>query len=59
MTALQSTIPTLTRLSLHRCLQRYGISRLPEVEGEATAKTKFKSYPIGFFHIYLAEVRTA
>jgi hypothetical protein len=57
--ALQPTIPTLTRSSLHRCLQRHGISRLPEVEGEATAKTKFKSYPIGFFHIDLAEVRTA
>ena len=31
--ALQPTIPTLTRSSLHRCLQRHGISRLPEVEG--------------------------
>lgn len=57
--ALQPTIPTLTRSSLHRCLQRHGISRLPEVEGEQPAKTKFKSYPIGFFHIDLAEVRTA
>src|ERR671927_1690175 len=49
--ALQATIPHLTRSSLHRCLQRHGISRLPEVEGEATPKKKFKSYPIGFFHI--------
>ena len=57
--ALQPTIPTLTRSSLHRCLQRHGISRLPEVEGETPVKTKFKSYPIGFFHIDLAEVRTA
>jgi transposase-like protein len=57
--ALQPTIPSLTRSSLHRCLQRHGISRLPEVEGETIAKTKFKSYPIGFFHIDLAEVRTA
>ena len=32
--ALQSTIPHLTRSSLHRCLQRHGISRLPEVEGD-------------------------
>jgi transposase len=31
--ALQPTIPHLTRSSLHRCLQRHGISRLPEVEG--------------------------
>ena len=26
--ALQATIPSLTRSSLHRCLQRHGISRL-------------------------------
>src|SRR5687768_443052 len=29
--ALQPTIPHLTRSSLHRCLQRHGISRLPEM----------------------------
>jgi transposase-like protein len=56
--ALQATIPDLTRSSLHRCLQRHGISRLPEVEGEKTAKRKFKTYPLGYFHIDLAEVRT-
>ena len=32
--ALQATLPHLTRSSLHRCLQRHGISRLPEVDGE-------------------------
>src|SRR5260370_22433530 len=32
--ALQATIPQLTRFSLHRCLERHGISRLPEVEGD-------------------------
>jgi transposase InsO family protein len=57
--ALQPTIPHLTRSSLHRCLQRHGISQLPQVEGEASAKRKFKTYPIGFFHIDIAEVRTA
>jgi transposase InsO family protein len=57
--ALQPTIPHLTRSSLHRCLQRHGISRLPEVEGDKPAKKKFKRYPIGFFHIDIAEVRTA
>jgi hypothetical protein len=57
--ALQPTIPHLTRSSLHRCLQRNGISRLPQVEGEASAKRKFKAYPIGYFHIDIAEVRTA
>ena len=30
--ALQATIPHLTRSSLHRCLQRHGISQLPKIE---------------------------
>ncbi len=57
--ALQATIPHLTRSALHRCLQRHGISRLPETEGDKPAKKKFKAYPIGYFHIDIAEVRTA
>jgi transposase-like protein len=58
--ALQATIPLLTRSSLHRCLQRHGISRLPEVTGDKEPKKKkFKTYPIGYFHIDIAEVRTA
>ena len=57
--ALQATIPHLTRSSLHRCLQRHGISRLPDVEGDKRPKRKFRSYPIGFFHIDIAEVQTA
>jgi transposase InsO family protein len=56
--ALQPTIPHLTRSSLHRCLQRHGIGRLPDVEGDKPARRKFKSYPIGYFHIDIAEVRT-
>ncbi len=56
--ALQATIPHLTRSSLHRCLQRHGISRLPEVGGDKPRKQAFKAYPIGFFHIDIAEVRT-
>ena len=56
--ALQPTIPHLTRSSLHRCLQRHGISRLPDVEGDKPVKKKFKTYSIGFFHIDIAEVRT-
>jgi hypothetical protein len=46
LSSLQASIPTPPRSALHRCLQRHDISRLPEVEGETTAKTKFKSYPI-------------
>src|ERR1700726_1298521 len=56
--ALQPTIPNPPRSSLHRCLQRHGISRLPQVEGDAPDKRKFKPYPIGYFHIDIAEVRT-
>jgi transposase InsO family protein len=56
--ALQATIPHLTRSSLHRCLQRHEISRLPEVEGDKPDKRKFKTYPLGYFHIDIAEVRT-
>lgn len=55
--ALQSSIPNLTRSSLHRCLQRHGISRLPDV-GDKPVKKKFKHYPIGYFHIDIAEVCT-
>src|SRR5271167_4548383 len=57
--ALQPTITHLTRSSCHRCLQRHGISQLPQVEGEVSAKRKYKPYPIGYFHIDIAEVRTA
>ncbi len=57
--SLQATIPHLTRSSLHRCLQRHGISRLPDIEGDKPAKKTFKAYPIGFFHIDIAEVQTA
>lgn len=56
--ALQATIPHLTRSSLHRLFQRHDISRLPEVEGTKTPRKKFKAYPIGYFHIDIAEVRT-
>src|SRR6201993_4988170 len=56
--ALQATIPHLTRSSLHRCLQRHGISRLPDVEYGKGIKRKFRTYPIGYFHIDIAEVRT-
>src|SRR5438874_4889520 len=57
--ALQPTIPHLTRSSLHRCLQRHGISRLPEVGGSKPPKKTFKAYPIGYFHIDIAELQTA
>jgi transposase-like protein len=57
--ALQPTIPNLSRSALHRRPQRHDISRLPEVGGDKPAKKRFKRYPIGYFHIDLAKVRTA
>lgn len=57
--ALQPSIPHLTRSALHRCLQRHGISRLPDVEGYKPKRQRFKRYPIGFFHMDIAEVQTA
>jgi hypothetical protein len=56
--ALQPAIPHLTRSSLHHCLQRHGISQLPEVDSDKPVRKKFKTYPIGFFHIDIAEVQT-
>ncbi len=56
--ALQPTIPQLTRSALHRCLQRHGISRLPDVDGDKPKRQRFKRYPIGFFHLDIAEVQT-
>jgi transposase InsO family protein len=56
--ALQATLPHLTRSALHRCLKRHGMNHLPEMTGDKPQKKKFKSYPIGYFHIDIAEVRT-
>ncbi|MBY3468757.1 hypothetical protein HFN80_33085 [Rhizobium laguerreae] len=72
LNALQPTIPHFARSSLHRCLQRHGNGRLPDVEGDRPAKIEedrkrstesfsrrtFKSYPISYVHIDIAEVRT-
>jgi transposase InsO family protein len=55
---LQPTIPHLTRSSPHRCLERHGISRLPQMQGDKPKKTRFADYAIGYMHIDIAEVRT-
>ena len=58
--SLQETIQHLTRSSLHRCLKRHGCSVLPKKQGPISVdKKKFKQYSIGYFHIDIAEVRTA
>src|SRR5215210_5395406 len=56
--ALQPTIPHLRRSSLHRCLQRHGIARLPDTDGDKPKRSRFKPYPIGYFHLDIAEVRS-
>ncbi len=50
-----NTLPELTRSSLHRCLQRHRISRLPDVDRDRPRRKKFKQSPIGCFHIDRAE----
>jgi hypothetical protein len=56
---LQPTIPHLTRSARHRCLERRGISRRPEVDGDKPKKQRFASYAIGYVHIDIAEASTA
>jgi hypothetical protein len=53
--AVQATISRLTRSSLHRCLQRHGVSRLPEVEGDKTAtkaSSKLRAHLRNFVDAY-------
>ncbi len=56
--ALQETLPHLSRSALHRCYQRHGISRLPNPKNDKPAKKVFRTYPIGYFHVDIAKVRT-
>ena len=45
-------------MSLHGLYQRHGVSRLPDLKGEAEVTRRFKNYTFGHFHIDLVEVRT-
>jgi transposase InsO family protein len=54
--SLRDKIPALTRSNLHRCLQRNGLSRLPEEDMQPTEKKKFKEYPPGYVHVDITEV---
>ena len=56
---LRDTIPKLTRSSLHRCLDRHGISRLPENPDHASKRGKFAEAAIGYVHIDISELRLA
>jgi hypothetical protein len=41
--ALQPTLPHLSRSSLRRRLQRHGVARMPEVDGEKPKRARFKA----------------
>jgi IS30 family transposase len=48
----------LTRSTLHRCLERHGVSRLPQVGGDKPPKQRFATYAVGSFHIDRVGVST-
>ncbi len=54
---LRGTIPTLSRSALHRCLQRHGISRLPQDEDKTSKRKRFTETRIGYVHIDVCELR--
>jgi transposase InsO family protein len=56
--ALQAQIPHLSRSSLHRCLQRHGISRLADTAREVDAAREGGAAPLGWLHIDRAIVRS-
>jgi hypothetical protein len=51
--------PKLTRSSLHRCLERHGISRLPENPDKASKRGKFAETITGYVHIDISQLRLA
>src|SRR3712207_5404750 len=56
---LREAIPALSRSALHRCLQRHGISRLPQGEEKASKRGRFAETAIGYVHIDVCELRLA
>src|SRR3954454_2652947 len=54
---LRETIAKLSRSALHRCLQRHGISRLPQGEEKASKRKRFAEARIGYVHIDVRELR--
>lgn len=56
---LRDSIPKLTQSSLHRCLERNGISRLPKDPDQTSKRGKFAEVAIGYVHIDISELRLA
>jgi transposase InsO family protein len=54
---LRETIPTLSRSALHRCLQRHGISRLPQGDEKTSKRKRFAETGIGYVHVDVCELR--
>ena len=54
---LRGTIPALSRSALHRCLQRHGLSRLPQDEDKTSKRKRFTETRIGYVHIDVCELR--
>ena len=54
---LRGTIPALSRSALHRCLQRHGISRLPQGDERASKRKRFAETKIGYVPIDVCELR--
>jgi transposase InsO family protein len=53
----REAVPRLTRSALHRALRRHGVPRLPREPKEKGKR--FEAYEIGYFHLDIAELRTA
>ena len=56
---LRDSIPKLTRSSLHRCLERHAVSRLPEDPSKPSGRGRFTDTAIGTVHIDISELRLA
>ena len=56
---LRDSIPKLTRSSLHRCLERHAISRLPVSPDQGSKRGKFAETAVGYVHIDISELRLA
>jgi len=59
MGCLKDSIPNLTRSNLHRCLERHGISRLPDSQEKTSKRGKFAETTIGYVHLDHRELRLA
>lgn len=56
---LRDGIPKLIRSSLHRCLERHGISRLPENPDGSSKRGKSAATAIEYPHIDISGLRLA